>query len=336
MQFSHRLHHADSPSALKTACSRFQRRPRRNLSVDSCLGRVNVMVLIALNASYALAYWFVICTVACQFPKLDSLFVYAVSIVLYAMYFILHIRDLLNVIAYRRLWHRARGRVTKQINEMLKHGREFDRADIVLREIDHEIDCLERELRNHDGSNVQLEIGELERMMRSLHGRYCEHPVVDALLCCKAAWCVQSNVDCHLDCQVPAAVGLNGVELCSVFGNILDNAVHACMRLRVESYRWIHLQARVQYGCLQVICRNTYSSEERIPTCKTVGDSLNREHGWGLSILQQIVDSHQGLISYGTMSGACSESDMVNEAIGIEVWEIRIVVPFLDDDEEMP
>ena len=54
---------------------------------------------------------------------------------------------------------------------------------------------------------------------------FCANPVVNAVLANKAALCRRENITLEASLDVPEATGLSDGELCSVFANLLDNAI---------------------------------------------------------------------------------------------------------------
>ena len=101
-----------------------------------------------------------------------------------------------------------------------------------------------------------------------------------------------------LGIQVEAKVqvgrlSIPGTVLCSLFSNILDNAVEACEALPPEEERRIRLAVWVKNNYLIVNCGNTTldgSEEVKSPAgAKTAG-----ERGWGLGILNRMAQQYDG------------------------------------------
>ena len=85
-----------------------------------------------------------------------------------------------------------------------------------------------------------------------------------------------------------------GAELCSVFCNVLDNAIEACQLLPENADRWLRLTASVWNGLFLLECRNTSANSPRMERGCVV--STKQEHGWGLEILKIIAKKYQGAI----------------------------------------
>ena len=96
----------------------------------------------------------------------------------------------------------------------------------------HKLDDLERMLRHGSGAS-QMEHGvqDAADALCAHTARICDNLVVDALLSMKMQEARRTGVDFHCDVQVSSSTPLSDVELCAVFANLCDNALHACERI---------------------------------------------------------------------------------------------------------
>lgn len=133
---------------------------------------------------------------------------------------------------------------------------------------------------------------------------YCRNRAVDALLAYKGAQCEREGIELRAMVQVPEELALSGAEVCAVFANLLDNAMHACAGLG-SARRRIDLVARVAQGMLSVTVENPCEAGERrrfVP--RALGERAQEmlrpgveslpEHGWGVSIVAEICQRHEG------------------------------------------
>ena len=84
-------------------------------------------------------------------------------------------------------------------------------------------------------------------------------------------------------------------EICSLFANIIDNAIEAVRKLE-EDKRWIRLNVRRQMDLICIFCENPYASvrKENNTFISTKKDSKN--HGIGLKQVQHIAEKHGGAV----------------------------------------
>jgi sensor histidine kinase regulating citrate/malate metabolism len=128
-------------------------------------------------------------------------------------------------------------------------------------------------------------------------------PLVDAVLGNKIAMAKRLGIDiCHtvlLEEDLP----IEALDLCSLLGNMLDNALEACQKIADGSERRVELTLLAQAGKLELTVRNTVPSG-----CSSSLKSTKQEegHGLGLSIVQQTVKKYNGEIKINCGAGEFS------------------------------
>lgn len=136
---------------------------------------------------------------------------------------------------------------------------------------------------NHEEAVNHLQ--ELLHMTELQNGHsYCINPTINAVLCLKMEICKAENIRLDSDISLPPAFSLNEMVVCSVFANILDNAIQAC-KISQEVDPKIRLNVGYQAGFLLIRCENTVS--------ETAPSSSGRNH-WGLEILSDIAKQYNG------------------------------------------
>jgi len=84
------------------------------------------------------------------------------------------------------------------------------------------------------------------------------------------------------------------IDVCSLFGNMLDNALEACMKMTEDQEKKVEIctWCKGNYQIVQV--RNTYRAEKNkkdfFKTDKT--DVLN--HGYGMKLIEKICQKYKG------------------------------------------
>ena len=133
--------------------------------------------------------------------------------------------------------------------------------------------------------------------------RMCENLAVDALLAMKTQDARRQGIDVQCDVRVSQRTPLSDVELCAVFANLCDNAIHACVQMGEHGGRgnaWMRVRARADARQCVVNVTNAYradASDNGVPHRAehvSFGDATIPEHGWGLSILESIAAQHGG------------------------------------------
>lgn len=149
--------------------------------------------------------------------------------------------------------------------------------------------------------------------------RFCQHPVVDALVEQKAGAARDLGVLFHAELDIPADIQLPGVELCAVFSNLLDNALSACAQ-SPDAERRIEAAARLWGKYLVIDVENSYLRSKgqgetvgRSPSgdAGSRGDGgaacpfpdLSVPHGWGQGIVREVTRRHDGTFEAGVVDG---------------------------------
>lgn len=145
-------------------------------------------------------------------------------------------------------------------------------------------------LKNMEGSS--LEAG----------GDLTGNKTVDALLYQKRKWAERENIKWECDVQMPKVCCINEFDLCVLFGNILDNALEACERLRCEECRFINIQAKTVKKCFLLEVKNSMDVTE-----KYAGGFTNKknpqEHGIGLLNVSDVVHRYNGVVNIEAEKG---------------------------------
>ena len=151
---------------------------------------------------------------------------------------------------------------------------------------------MSRELSQQHYGNVLRELSDFRSAVEQTgRCRYTGNAVVDAVLEEKSRQCRQTGITLKIQGIIPTNVAVEPIHLCSIAGNLLDNAIHACDALGPEAEKTIEFTARMQGPRLVFLCRNTAAPGQHITRKQP---ELTRAHGWGLSILERIAGEYQG------------------------------------------
>lgn len=132
--------------------------------------------------------------------------------------------------------------------------------------------------------------------------------VMDALLYHKKQEALEHGIDWKCDIEFPQHSPIKEIDLCILVGNVLDNALESCIRLRekeplkeavlqeeAEEKLWIQICMRTFKKCLFFEVRNP--TELKSPS-ETVKSRKNHpeHHGWGLANIKAVADAYHGTV----------------------------------------
>lgn len=113
---------------------------------------------------------------------------------------------------------------------------------------------------------------------------FCPSSIINAILSDKETECRLSSITFQADLQIGTCETISPPYLCSIFSNLLDNAINACQKIDNVSEKYIHLTARQSGDFLHIKVRNS----------SLVPETPKEGHGYGQKILKDIAEKYHG------------------------------------------
>lgn len=136
-----------------------------------------------------------------------------------------------------------------------------------------------------ENGDAQLLLDALaEDIRQTRENIYCAIPVVNAVLTekQKECWAVGIRMDIRL--SLPPYIPVDPLHLCSIFSNLLDNAIHGAQSSGQPSPT-VQLTAAIEGGYLFIKTINPFSPQSKPP---------GPGHGYGLAILKSLAQQYGG------------------------------------------
>lgn len=142
-------------------------------------------------------------------------------------------------------------------------------------------------LRNNEDKHAEKLLQEfLKKIENTKEYPYCEIPVINVILSEKKKQCDEVGIQFVTDLKMPDILEYKYVDMCSICGNLMDNAIRAGLKLREagEEAR-IELISGMKGDYLIIKCKNQ---------CLEVKRDNMEGTGYGLKILKEIAEKYQG------------------------------------------
>lgn len=227
----------------------------------------------------------------------------------------------INIITYilfrkQEQYHIAEGEMKNRLKEYEYQKLHYEQVE----QHQQEIRKIRHDMKNQiAGIYGYLETGELEEGKREIRSilkqlekaeqkLFTANAVVNGILNMKYAEIEAKEIHAKFNVKLPEKLGICGTDLGILFGNILDNAIEACMSCEKE--KWINLFVIYQNKGVVICCKNSCS--EMVSDLHTrKADKQN--HGLGLLSVKQIAEKYNGDVRW--------ESEKASFTLNINLWE---------------
>lgn len=115
--------------------------------------------------------------------------------------------------------------------------------------------------------------------------------MADAILNSKLSLALEQNIQIKASAEIPVALTISELDLCTIISNLVDNAIDACSRLPVEQ-RLIRIYMEMKGNYLYFSIINTADGGKKKNFLTTKGEG----HGFGLHRVDAIVKKYGGYI----------------------------------------
>ena len=131
-----------------------------------------------------------------------------------------------------------------------------------LRYLKHDIynhlNALNTLLSNQDYIEAQHYIRELSDSIESDHYILTSgNSTMDSILTNKFIQCKSSGIKVNYSVFLPECIPLSNIEICSIIGNLFDNAIEACLRISSDDEKCIDLNIKPFQQMLSIVILNT-------------------------------------------------------------------------------
>ena len=217
-------------------------------------------------------------------------------------------------VRYFYLTNRQKKRMETDMRMMTIEAREQKKHSLLIMENERKTRALRHDMRQSliaiKSLAEQNNTDELNRYIDSIIDcipsairTYCDNPMINAIVSYYASACEQQGIrfETHLSISADDTLTqIRDVDLCAVFGNLLENALEACERME-DGSRFVTLNSICHLNTLTIVMDNSYDGKaERSGELFRSSKRDNADVGIGLSSIRGIARIYGGDARFDT------------------------------------
>jgi len=178
----------------------------------------------------------------------------------------------------------------------------------------HHIQAMKVHMKNGDYEAVSKYLDELDDDLTNVEIVVkTGNRMADAILNSKLSLASTRDIKVKAEAKVPVSLSISELDLCIIIGNLLDNAIEACMKLPKDE-RLIRIYIEMKGSFLYMSVSNTVSGGKK----RKIGDIFHTTkpegHGYGLVRTDRVVKKYSGYITRASEDGAFTTEVMLPQA----------------------
>lgn len=195
---------------------------------------------------------------------------------------------------------------TTEINQHLQHElllqKQEEQYRIKLEVIDavkHKYHDLKNFVSTNGIKDLENEIKPFETIIET------GHDTLNILISDKIKQCQENNIEIIPYISASDMHFISDLDLCSLFGNIIDNAIEASVKLPEEK-RYIHIKTNRKDSFIIMNFENSYKEKPIIKDNRFISSKQEAGHGIGSQNIKRIVEKYNGSLSYSFKDNICT------------------------------
>lgn len=183
-------------------------------------------------------------------------------------------------------------------NQYIQYKQSKEAIDIVnikYHDMKHKINML-REMNDSEQRVAFLDRMEEEIKSYELQNK-TENSVLDTLLTGKSLQCNKHDIIMTVVADGKLLDFMDAVDICSIFGNALDNAIEAVMKINNKEKRLIHLTVSKFKSFVMISIENYFEGDVKNDDGVFLTTKKNaKDHGYGIKSIKYTVEQYGGIL----------------------------------------
>ena len=135
--------------------------------------------------------------------------------------------------------------------------------------------------------------------------------MVDAILNSKLSLIKSKNIAVNAKATVPAELKISEIDLCAIIGNLLDNAMEACLRQSESEDRFIRVYIGTLKQQLYICVTNSVGGQVKRAGKTYLSTKHTDAHGFGLMRIDRLAEKYSGYVNRQNEEGAFATEVML-------------------------
>lgn len=135
--------------------------------------------------------------------------------------------------------------------------------------------------------------------------------MIDAILNSKLSLIKSKEIKVNAKAVVPPQLNISEIDLCVIIGNLLDNAMEACVQQRDEDERFIRVFIGMLKGQLYISVSNSVGGDIKKAGKHYLSTKNSPNHGFGLMRIDNIAAKYGGFVNRQNEDGVFATEIML-------------------------
>ena len=169
-------------------------------------------------------------------------------------------------------------------------------------DIRHHLNLINSYLADNNKGAAQKYIAEVERTIdETVVEKYCSNYTVNLILYSYITHAKKEDIKVETHIDLPEQNSVSDMDLCVIFGNVIENAINACKDILTIDYRFIKILCKNKNNKLFIQISNSYEGIMQFADGMPV--STKENHGLGTKSIVAIAQKYSGVYSFSAEGG---------------------------------
>jgi two-component system, LytTR family, sensor histidine kinase AgrC len=171
----------------------------------------------------------------------------------------------------------------------------------------HHLNLINSYLADNNRKAAQKYIAEVERTIdEAVVEKYCSNYTVNLILYSYITHAKKEDIDVETQIDLPEHNTVSDMDLCVIFGNVIENAINACIGILNVNDRFLKIVCKSKNNKLFIQLTN--SCKGNVEFADGLPVSMKDDHGLGTKSIAAVAQKYGGVYSFAAADGVFTTS----------------------------